>query len=81
MDGLRVLTVQNFGDTEAENGRVTLAPMAIKMVASFDDTKQGRSLKRLHVLFLEGDNVELYVSEMDALTIEQAIGTYGFEMV
>lgn len=79
IEGLRVLTVLNFGDTQAEDARVTLSPISVRMVASFDDVKRGRPVKRLVVMFNEGDNVEFFVSEMDALTIEQAIGSYAFE--
>lgn len=74
---IRVLTFTHFGETEAENARMTLSPMNVKLLAAFDDTRQGRPVKRVSVLFLEGDSVEVFVSEMDLLQIEQAVGMYG----
>jgi hypothetical protein len=74
---IRVLTFTHFGESEAENARMTLSPMNVKLLAAFDDMRQGRPVKRVSVLFVEGDSVEIFVSEMDLLTIEQAVGMYG----
>lgn len=78
MEGLRVLTVLNFGETEAENDRITLNSMEIQMTAARDDIRQGRAVKKTTVMFKDGACVELFLNEMDLLTVEQAIGTYGF---
>lgn len=78
IDGLRVLTVVNYGDTEEENERLTLNSMEIQMTSAKDDVKQGRPLKKTVVMFKSGAFLEFYFNEMDLLSIEQAIGTFGF---
>lgn len=75
---IRVLTFTHYGVTEAENARMTLAPLSIKLLAAVDDERQGRPVKRVSVMFLEADTVEIFVSELDLLQIEQAVGGYGF---
>jgi hypothetical protein len=77
MNDIRVLTFTHYGDTPEENARMTLSPVSIKLLAAYEDTKQGRPVKRVSVLFLEGDVTEIFVSDMDLLTIERAVGMYG----
>lgn len=78
MEGLRVLTVVSYGETENENDRVTLNSLEIQMTAARDDIRQGRPVKRTSVMFKDGAYVELFLNDMDLLEVEQAIGTYGF---
>lgn len=77
MHDIRVLTVQHFGETEEENTRITLSPLNIKMTAANPTIRQNREMFKVSVLFLEGDSVELFVTEMDLLQIERAVGMYG----
>jgi hypothetical protein len=78
MEDLSVLTFTNYGDTEKQNSRVTLSPMAVRMLSAQDAIKQNRPVKHLLVMFEQGDIVEIYVNDMDLLTIERAVGGYGF---
>lgn len=73
---IRVLTVMHLGETEEENARITFSPMNVKMLAALDDTRQGRPVKKVSVLFIEGDNTEIFISEIDLLTFERAVGMY-----
>lgn len=78
MSDLMILTVTAYGETEDTNSQATLAPHMVKMILAFDDARQGRPVKRVEILFVDGDTGVLFVSEMDLLTIQQAIGAYGF---
>ena len=77
-DGMRVLTVTSFGETAQEDLRVTLSPMNIKMTAAKDGEVQGRPIKMVAVLFMDGESVELNLNEYDLLQVENVIGAYGF---
>lgn len=78
MENMRVLTFTGLGETQEENDRVTLSPMEIQMSVARDDVRQGLPCKKMSVVFKDGACVELYVSDYDLLTVEQAIGMYGF---
>lgn len=78
---LHVLTVTNIGETEADNARVTLSAMNIKMCVAVEGEAQGRPVKVTTIFFMgEGSNngIELTLSELDLMQIESAVGTYGF---
>lgn len=76
---MRVLTVTNLGETEAENARVTLSAMNIKMTAAVDGEIQGRPVKMTAIFFMDDmDPIELALSEFDLLQIESVVGAYGF---
>ena len=76
---MRVLTVTSLGETEAENARITLSALNIKMTAAIDGEVQGRPAKLTSIFFLGDDEVvELALSEFDLLQIESVVGAYGF---
>jgi hypothetical protein len=77
---MRVLTVDHYGETEAGNLRVTLSAMVIKMVMTQDFIVQGRPVKKTTILFLDdSEPVELNLSSLDAMNIENIVGAYAFE--
>lgn len=78
MENMRVLTVTNFGEIEADNERVTLCPMEMQMTSAKQEIRQDRPIMRTVVMFKDGNAVEVYLSEFDLLQVEQAIGMYGF---
>lgn len=77
-----VLTVSNYGIEEGGKfikARVTLAPHMIQVVIAGEETQtvvEGRELKRVNILLVDGNNIELLISEVDLISIERAIGTY-----
>jgi hypothetical protein len=75
---MRILRVTSIGETEKENAQVTLSAMNIKMTLAVDGEMQGRPVKMTTILFLDGDAVEIAVSEFDLLQIENCVGAYGF---
>lgn len=77
MEGLRVLTVVNHGETESENERTTLNPMEIDLTSARDDVRQSRPMFKVNVQFKSGNFVELYLVEYDLLQVEKAVGSWG----
>ena len=67
---MRIFRVTSIGETEKENAQVTLSAMNIKMTLAVDGEMQGRPVKMTTILFLDGDAVEIAVSEFDLLQIE-----------
>lgn len=77
-----VLTLSNYGvqeDGKVIKARVTLAPHMIQVVIAGEETQfvmEGREIKKVNVLLLDGNNIELLISEVDLISLERAIGTY-----
>lgn len=77
-----VLTVSNYGlqdDGTFLKARVTVAPHMIQVIIAGEETQatiEGRELKKVNVLLLDGNNIELLISEVDLISMERAIGTY-----
>lgn len=78
MEGMRVLTLTNIGETAEEDCRVTPSPMEVEMVLAKNEIRQGQAVKSTVIFFKSGQTVELYLSEYDLLTLESAVGMYGF---
>jgi hypothetical protein len=80
---LKVLKVIHFGDTPEENRAITFSPGSIRLVAAEQGItiKQDRPLRSATVLFNEGDNVEVVISDYDLEVLERVIGGYDFEPV
>lgn len=77
----RTLKVTHYGEVEAENKEVTVSPMVIKAVFAdlFPHEKQGRQVKNVSLLLMEGDTIELVLNERDIFTLEDVVGGYDFE--
>lgn len=75
---MRVLTLQHFGETEADNLQVTLSALLIKAVMAKDIEVQGRPVKQSIVLFMDSDPIELNLSPIDLMQLESVVGAYGF---
>lgn len=77
----KILKVTHYGDSPEENKEVTISPVVVKMV--FADVapsfKQNRSVKNISLLLMEGDTVELCISESELYTLEEVVGLYDFE--
>lgn len=75
---MRILTVTSYGETEEDNSQVTLAPMSIKMCASKNGKIQGRDIKKTLILFVDSDEIELNLNDLDLMQIQSVIGSYGY---
>lgn len=88
MDGMtmveaqeRVLTVTNY--VEHKGGhikkRVTIAPHAISFIVAseeaYDDVGDVE-LRQVNVVLGDGNNLELYISMLDLITLERVTGNY-----
>lgn len=78
---VNILRVMHYGETEAENKRITLSPMnLLALAADIEDvTVQGRSLRNVVALAVEGSNLPLCVDHADLELLESAVGSYIIE--
>ncbi len=81
MENLLVLTIIIYGEKEGESYRVTLQPMNVAMVSSQETLvqRQGMSLNKVFIKFVEEGSAELYINGVDLLRLEEAVGCYGME--
>jgi len=75
---MQQLTVYHYGDTTAEDKRITLSPGNIALIAANteDATVNGRSLVNTSVLFMEGGSIDLLINHQDLQKLEAAVGSY-----
>ena len=75
-EDVRVLTLTNY-DEEVIN-QVTLSPMLIEcVIVSQNDTKLGENTaKQVDVIFESGRQLTLFLSDLDILILQRAVGTY-----
>ena len=84
MDGMHeyTLTVTNYtveDDGTFNKTRVSIAPHKVEFTISSYDTfvkADGRDLKKVNVVLDGGNNLELFVSEVDLLLIERSHATF-----
>lgn len=73
---VRVLTLINFFDVPGTTSRVTVSPTVVAAIEAVDDEKAGRPVKRTRIFFLDGGQTEIWISDLDLFTLEQAVGSY-----
>lgn len=75
---LQKLTIHCYAETPEEERRITLNPSKIVLLAAGTEDLQlnGRSLRRVTVLFDEGENVDVLVNHSDLELMETAVGTF-----
>jgi hypothetical protein len=75
---LQKLTVRNYDELPENEKRITLSPDKINLVAAgIEDIKiNGRALRQVTVLFLDGGSVDLVVDHADLELLEGAIGSF-----
>lgn len=78
---LRTLKVTNYAENEADNKEVTIAPAVIKAVIAdaVAHVRQSKSVKNVAILLMEGDSIELTISEYDLHTLEEVVGGYEWD--
>lgn len=74
------LTLTHYAEKPEEERRITLSPQLITVVAAQVEDIQvnGRSLRAVSVLFMDGGAIDLLLNHADLETLETAIGSYGF---
>lgn len=77
----RVLTVLNYGEEGGKlvKTRVTISPSSVEFLIAGEEayaTMEDREIRKVNVMFISGNNLELYVSLLDLATLERALGTY-----
>jgi hypothetical protein len=79
----KTLKVLHYGEDEKDNRDVTLSPISIKMVqAEIGVTmRQGRPVKAVNVIFLEGDSVDLNLTDYDLEKLESVVGFYDLDPI
>jgi hypothetical protein len=77
---MQTLRVHSYGETPEDDRRVTIAPNnVVALAASTDDVQvQGRSLRAISVLFVDGGAMDLVVDHADLQLLEDTIGAYSF---
>lgn len=83
MDGQEfVLTVTNYAveeDGSFTKARVTISPGMVQFIIAgteFSHIVEGRELKKVNVVLSTENQLELFISEVDLICIERAVGTY-----
>ncbi len=75
---LQKLTITHYEEDSKDDRRVTLSPGNVGMIAAeIDDcTVNNRSVRKVSILFLDGNSVELTVNHADLELLETAIGSF-----
>ena len=75
---IQVLRLHHYGETPAEDRRITLSPHEVTTVAvtTEDVLVQGRKLVSVTVLMKDAGSIDLVLSHSDIETLEAAIGSY-----
>jgi hypothetical protein len=75
---MEILRVHHYGEKTEDDRRITLSPGMITSVAAAveDESINGRSLRRVAVLFADGGSLELSVNHADLSLLERAIGSF-----
>lgn len=81
MENIKKMTVISYGEKQGESYRVTLQPINVAMLTSAEllVERQGRSLYKVFVQFVETGSAELYVNRSDLDILEEAVGFYEVE--
>ena len=74
---IRELTVINYGEA-GEVSTVTFSPMQVDYVIASDQSVEvlGKVLKHTNVIFSSGNQLDLFISDIDLMNIKQAVGSY-----
>jgi hypothetical protein len=77
-----ILMVIDYGVNPGETYRVTFQPMHVAWVRAAEklEERQGLALTRVLVKVIEEDVQELFITEHDLRTLEEAVGIFGIDM-
>jgi hypothetical protein len=79
----KTLKVKHYGETFDESKWVTICPMNVKLVeADVSVTiRQNTTVTKVTVVFLEGDSIELYLTDYDQNVLESVVGFYDLDPI
>lgn len=77
----RILTVMNYDEEKGKfiKTRVTISPSSVEFLIAGDeahDIRDSREIRKVNVMMVSGNNLELYISVLDLAMLERAIGSY-----
>jgi hypothetical protein len=75
---MKRLTVHHYGETTEEDKRITISPANIFALAADveDVVVNGRTLRNVVVLGIDGGSIPLTVNHADLSILEEATGSY-----
>ena len=73
------LTVLHHASLKEDERRITISPGSVSLIAAKteDIIINGRSLREVSVLFMDGESIEMVVNHSDLEAMEEAIGAYS----
>ena len=73
------LTITHYAAVKEEERRITMSPSNIALIAAKTEDVEinGRSLREVSVLFMDGESVDVVVNHSDLQLMEEAIGAYS----
>jgi hypothetical protein len=83
MFDMRTLTVTSVGETEEQNLEVTISPADVRLVVVYKGspiTLQGREFKKTVVIFADGFEYQVQLSDFDIDVLQTTIGGFGMPM-
>jgi hypothetical protein len=78
---LQTLRIHHYGEVEADDRRITVAPINVVALSAKteDNTVQGRSVREIAVIFLDGGQIVVNVNHADLELLEGTIGAFCIE--
>lgn len=75
---LQVLRVHHYGETPADDKRITISPHNVLLIAAAteDITVQDRSVRNVNILFADNGSAEVNINHSDLEMLESAIGSF-----
>jgi len=77
----RILTITNYDE---ENGKfiktsITISPSSVEFLVARDeiyDTIDGRDIKKVNIMMVSGNNLEVFISILDLAVLQRCVGNY-----
>lgn len=78
---MAILKVTSYGEVLDDNKEVTLSPGMIKAIFAdvVSSVTQGKVVKNVSLLMIEGDTIEIVIGESDLYKLEEVVGGYDWE--
>lgn len=77
----RILTLTNYDE---ENGKftktdITISPSSVEFLVSRQevyDTIDGREIRKVNIMLVSGNNLEVFISTLDLAVLQRCVGNY-----
>lgn len=78
---MRILKVTSYDEAEEGSKEITLSPGMIKAIIAdpVAHVRQGKAVKSVTLLLVEGDALEMAIGQRDLDTLEEVVGSYDWE--